>query len=81
MCTFNGQQCCGQTTLNLFGGFVGPAIDQGVFDFDVAFNGARGAINQLRSETGGTRIYIRIITQSLYNNVHTVIHTYTYNCL
>ena len=54
MCAFNGQQCCGQTTLNLFGGFVGPAIDQGVFDFDAAFNGARGAVDQLRNETGGT---------------------------
>ena len=55
-CAFNGQQCCGEQTLSLFGGLVGRAIDGGVFDFDAAFNGARGAINRLRSETGGTWI-------------------------
>ena len=49
-CTFNGQQCCSEQTLGFFSGFVGPAF----FNFDGAFNGARTAINQLRSETGGT---------------------------
>ena len=55
-CTFNGQQCCSEQALNIFRGFVGPAIEGGAFDFDGAFNGARTAINQLRSETGGTWI-------------------------
>ena len=57
-CTFNGQQCCSQQALNFFGGLVGPAIEGGAFDFDGAFDGARTAINQLRNETGGTRIWI-----------------------
>ena len=37
-CTFNGQQCCSEQTLNFFRGFVGPAIEgaRGAFDFDSA---------------------------------------------
>ena len=59
-CTFNGQQCCSQRTLDFFGGFITPAIESDTFSFDGAFNGARTAINQLRRETGGT--YMDIIT-------------------
>jgi len=59
VCTFNGQQCCSEQTLNLFNSFIRPAIDNDVFDFDGAFAGARDAINQLNGETRGTQIYIR----------------------
>ena len=59
-CTFNGQQCCSEQGLSFFGGFVGPAIEGGAFDFDGAFNGARTAINQLRNETGGKQLSYKI---------------------
>ena len=55
-CTFNGQQCCSQQTLDLFIGFVSPTIQSGDldFDFDSAFGGAREAVNQLSNGAEGT---------------------------
>ena len=55
-CTFSGQQCCSEQTLNFFVRFVGPVIEGDTFDFDDAFNGARSAMERLRNETGGTLI-------------------------
>ena len=58
MCTFNGQQCCGEQTLTFFNSLIRPLIDNNTFDFDGAFDGARDAIIQLKNETQGTQIYI-----------------------
>ena len=55
-CTVRGQQCCGQTIIDLFDRAIGSALGGDTLDLVSGFNGARGAINQLRNEIDGNVI-------------------------
>ena len=52
-CTVRGQQCCGQTIIDLFDRALGSALGGGTLDLVGGFDSAQGAINQLRNEIDG----------------------------
>ena len=55
-CAVRGQQCCGQSIIDLFNSALGNALGGDTLDLVSGFDGAQVAIDRLRNEIDGNNI-------------------------